>query len=484
MLDPGPLTTALLIFLVIMIFNLIIFVHELGHFWAAKWRGLKIDRFQIWFGKPIWSKTINGVQYGLGWIPAGGFVALPQMAPMEAIEGDNRENAEPLPPISPLDKIIVAFAGPFFSFLLAFVSAAILWQIGKPVDVVPTTTVGWVKVGSPAEKAGFQRGDKILEIDGNPVETWNLPLDSVFMNVVTSRGDRIPFTVEREGAGQVNLVSEFEIEKTSWWQRKKTREVGLYPMAPEGEISVQALSEDSNAPAHRAGLEAGDVLLEIDGQEVFQFDQVLDLIESSEGREMAFKIRRDDREMTLPITPVQPVDKNAKPDDKPLGYKIGVIFDAPNLGHREWRHPNPIQQSVDTLRTMWITVTSVASPKSSIGIQHLSGPVGIGKIQYFSLLMDHPFHRILGFMVLININLALLNLLPFPVLDGGHITIATMEAIARRPVNVKFLEVLQLGFVFLLFGIMIYVTSKDVVDDFGMGGGGSPDISFPAPGGG
>ncbi len=84
-------------------------------------------------------------------------------------------------------------------------------------------------------------------------------------------------------------------------------------------------------------------------------------------------------------------------------------------------------------------------------------------------------------MVLININLARLNLLPFPVLDGGHITIATMEAIARRPVNVKFLEVLQLGFVFLLFGIMIYVTSKDVVDDFGMGGGGKREpIVFPA----
>src|SRR6056297_1308746 len=113
MTEPGPFLTALLIILVILIFNLIIFVHELGHFWAAKWRGLKIDRFQIWFGKPLWSKTINGVQYGLGWIPAGGFVALPQLAPMEAIEGENRESSEPLPPISPLDKIIVAFAGPF-----------------------------------------------------------------------------------------------------------------------------------------------------------------------------------------------------------------------------------------------------------------------------------------------------------------------------------------------------------------------------------
>ncbi|MAF21589.1 MAG: RIP metalloprotease RseP, partial [Roseibacillus sp.] len=83
------------ILIVVALFNVIIFVHELGHFLAAKWRGLRVDRFQIWFGKPIWKKEINGVQYGLGWIPAGGFVALPQMAPMEAVEGKNREPGEP-----------------------------------------------------------------------------------------------------------------------------------------------------------------------------------------------------------------------------------------------------------------------------------------------------------------------------------------------------------------------------------------------------
>ncbi|HVJ45175.1 MAG TPA: site-2 protease family protein, partial [Luteolibacter sp.] len=98
---------AAILLVVVMCFNVIIFVHELGHFLAGRWRGLKIDRFQIWFGKPIWKKEINGVQYGLGWIPAGGFVALPQMAPMESIEGGNKDE-KPLPPISPLDKIIVA----------------------------------------------------------------------------------------------------------------------------------------------------------------------------------------------------------------------------------------------------------------------------------------------------------------------------------------------------------------------------------------
>src|SRR6201986_467161 len=112
---------------VVVLFNLLIFVHELGHFLAARWRGLKIDRFAIWFGKPIWKTKINGVEYALGSIPAGGYVSLPQMAPMEVIEGKGSDKkTEQLPPISALDKIIVALAGPVFSFGLAIAFAVVV----------------------------------------------------------------------------------------------------------------------------------------------------------------------------------------------------------------------------------------------------------------------------------------------------------------------------------------------------------------------
>src|ERR1043166_5144664 len=136
--------TVLIILEVLLLFNLLIFVHELGHFWAARWRGLKVERFAIWFGKPIWKKKIGGVEYALGWIPAGGYVSLPQMATMEMIEGKtekvkyggraegfpkgsevSQEEVKEIPPAPPLDKIIVAFAGPLFSFLLAIFFAVI-----------------------------------------------------------------------------------------------------------------------------------------------------------------------------------------------------------------------------------------------------------------------------------------------------------------------------------------------------------------------
>src|SRR4029078_3748344 len=104
------LHTIFILFEVVVLFNLLIFVHELGHFLAAKWRGLKIDRFAVWFGKPIWKMKIKGVEYALGSIPAGGYVSLPQMAPMEMIEGKGESTGETLPPISALDKIMVCFA--------------------------------------------------------------------------------------------------------------------------------------------------------------------------------------------------------------------------------------------------------------------------------------------------------------------------------------------------------------------------------------
>src|SRR5882724_6232923 len=130
---------------VLLLFNLLIGVHELGHFLAARWRGLKIERFAIWFGKPIWMTKINGVEYALGTLPFGAYVSLPQMATMEAIEGKGESSGKPLPPISALDKIIVAIAGPLFSFLLAVCFAVIVWQVGRPVNEAEnSTTVGWV----------------------------------------------------------------------------------------------------------------------------------------------------------------------------------------------------------------------------------------------------------------------------------------------------------------------------------------------------
>src|SRR6266700_5447102 len=185
---------------VLLLFNLLIFVHELGHFLAARWRGLKIDRFAIWFGKPIWKTRINGVEYVLGSIPAGGYVSLPQMATMEAIEGKGESSGQPLPGISALDKIIVAFAGPLFSFLLALAFAVVVMVVGRPVsDTEKTTTIGYVLKGGPADQVGLRPGDQILEVDGKPVTKFAGMGDSVMWRIVRSEGEVIPIKVLRAG---------------------------------------------------------------------------------------------------------------------------------------------------------------------------------------------------------------------------------------------------------------------------------------------
>src|SRR5246127_82218 len=140
-----------ILFEVVLLFNLLIVVHEIGHFLAARWRGLYIEKFGIWFGKPLWKRKISGVQYSLGSLPFGGFVKLPQLAPMDVIEGKADIDREALPKNFALDKIIVAIAGPLFSLLLALFFACVVWAVGHPVSESDlTTVVGYVQQDSPA----------------------------------------------------------------------------------------------------------------------------------------------------------------------------------------------------------------------------------------------------------------------------------------------------------------------------------------------
>src|SRR2546425_4167000 len=214
---------------VLLLFNLLIFVHELGHFLAARWRGLKVDRFAIWFGKPIWKTKINGVEYALGSIPAGGYVSLPQMATMEAIEGKSESSDQPLPPISALDKIIVAFAGPLFSFLLALAFAVVVMVVGRPISQSEkTTTIGYVVKGGPADQAGLRPGDKILEVDGRPVSKFGGMGDSVTWRIVRSEGRTIPIKIQR-GNQVLEVVATPIKEPTKAWQRQSLRQILIDP---------------------------------------------------------------------------------------------------------------------------------------------------------------------------------------------------------------------------------------------------------------
>ncbi len=443
----------------IAVFNLAIFVHEVGHFLAAKWRGLKIDRFQIWFGKPVWKKEIGGVQYGLGWLPFGGFVALPQLGPMEAIEGANRSgNENALPPITALDKIIVAFAGPLFSLLLAVLAATAVWVAGKPKDFIPSQVVGFVEKGMPAEAAGFQVGDKILRINGKTVNGFAGTLDSILETIILSKGSQLEFEVLRPGEERTRtLVSQFATPPHKWFQRRSLRRVGIGPETDHVEVGYVM----KGGPADAAGLKAGDKVLRLDGKAPADSGAAVSAIKAAGTRPIRLEYERAgvSHEMMLAArVPVSPAGK---------GPMVGVAFDDVPIRDVTIVHPSPYDQVADVLNQMWIFIGNIISPSSGIGVDHMSGPVGIAMVQYQLLQTEHPLQLMLAFLVLLNVNLAVLNLLPLPILDGGHITIAALEALTGRPVKAKFIEFLQTGCAFALILLILVVTFHDIGDKFG-----------------
>jgi len=515
---------------VLVLFNLLIVVHEIGHFLAARWRGLFIEKFGIWFGKPLWKKKVNGVEYSLGSLPFGGFVALPQLAPMDIIEGKADIDRAKLPRISALDKIIVAFAGPLFSFLLAVVFAVIIWAVGRPVgEAEATTTIGYVLKGSPAEQIGLKAGDRILEVDHHRVARFGgMSDESIQWRIVRSEGEIIPITVEREENGQtrkITVEARPTIPKTNWWMRKGFREIGIVPAEtpvvakiaddspaakaglrpgdrivainrhvlyeligisdylrehPDDSVTltierngqelpvpfdpgypkIEAVSKDS--PAARAGLQAGDAIVAIDGHPVRSSLAVGDYVEAHGEAAITLTILRNNERSEVKVTPEIPQGESSPRIGLYWTDQFGIILDQ--FGNMMVKHPRPLEQIRTGVLSIVNTIGAVASPKSDVKLQHMSGPVMMLRVYYVMFENREGWRMALWFSVVLNINLALLNLLPIPVLDGGHIVLALIEGVRRRPINMRVLEVVQTACAAVIILFMVYIAFFDVQD--------------------
>ncbi len=531
--------------LVLVIFNLMIIVHELGHFLAARWRGLVIEEFGIWFGKPLWKKKFGGVWYSLGTIPFGGFVKLPQMAAMDTVEGATETPSDQLPHATPLSKIIVAFAGPLFSFLLAVFFAIIVYTVGKPVtESEMTTTIGAIQdkivikgqeIESPAKAATtadgqhLQPGDKILSIDGFPVTHWaGMGRDSVQWRIVSSEGETLDLRVQRG-----NEVLEFHpkpvIPDTSMWRRKALRQIGIEGAAApvvtkidkgstaeqanlrEGDVivaangkhiytvadlfeaeqnspitlTVQRNGKDvevgpinaknaiifdvvKDSPAAKAGVKPEDQVVAINGQPFSSAAKFTDLIKANGAKPLTVDLLRDGKPLQLTMTPAPLKDENAaQQDDKPhIGVKWANNFDfsVDPRGVSRLDFPTPPQQLEKAAMSIVDTVSTIASRKSHVGIQQVGGAVMMMRTYYAMLQIKDGWRLVLWFSVILNVNLAILNMLPIPPLDGSHITLSVIEAIRRRPVNVKLVEIVQTVCTVAIIGFMLFICFYDVGD--------------------
>jgi len=452
---------------VILLFNILIIVHELGHFLAAKWQGLKIEKFAIWMGKPLWSKKVDGVEYILGTIPAGGYVALPQMAPMEALEGKNETPREELPPASPGQKIIVAFAGPLFSFGLALVFACIVWVVGRPVgETEATTRIGYVKADWPAAKAGLQAGDKILSIDNHQISRFGGMGNSVMWRIMTSTDPQIPVTVERDGQKLSFEVTPL-VESHAFWQRSSPRRIGISPAMET--LVVKKLVPDG--PAAAAGMLPKDQIVAFNGRKIYSDGAIFDEIKANPTAPIHFTILRNGTTREVTVIPEKPIAPQDLPKDGPQ-TDIGIDSWEPAV---KLVHPNPIEQVGESAQAVIGTLQALFTPHTTVGASQLSGPIGIMNVLFMVLSSENGWRLALWFAVVINVNLAMLNMFPFPILDGGHITLAVIEWIRRRPLSMAILEPLQTACALFLMGYMLYITFFDAQDSYKLATNSSAD---------
>ncbi|HWI59939.1 MAG TPA: RIP metalloprotease RseP, partial [Bacillota bacterium] len=236
---------------VVLLFGAAVFVHEFGHFWMARRRGLKVEGFSIGFGPKIFGWTRDGIDYAWRWIPAGGYVKLPQMITSEALEGKSEETPK-LPPVSPFSKILVALAGPVMNALFAFAIAGLIYVVGLPVRVSPAI-LGQVEPGTPEAQMGLRPGDRIVAVNGKLVKSW----EDAQMIAAMAPTNRLPVTFEREGVRTTQLLP-----------TKLNEQLGLklLDLEPMEHPVIEEIKAGSAAEA--AGLKKGDQVLSFAGVRV------------------------------------------------------------------------------------------------------------------------------------------------------------------------------------------------------------------------
>jgi len=436
------LTIAGTVGVALVLFGLTVAAHEFGHFWAARKMGLVVERFAIGFGPKIYGKVIDGVEWQVNLLPLGGFVQLPQMSPAEGIEGKPGEEHKDLPPASPGAKIFTALAGPVASLALGVACAFGVWIFGVPTNMTyRTTTIGWVEPASPAAKAGILPGDKILAIDGQKPERWAGRPGAVVESILLGIDHEILLELDRAGREIVTVRLIPEPDK----ELEGLRKLG-FEMYPAQAAWVDKVIE--GGPAARAGILPGEKLVSVGGQKIWNPAAVKAAVESG-AEVLEFGI--EDAQGKIRTVSLRP--------EKALNRKdrmIGVVWKPSEL---RVTHPTPQEQVGSAAGLVFRTLRALVSPASHVGVQHLSGPLGIFE-RLVSLLQTDP-RLVLYFSVVLNVNLAVLNLLPIPVLDGGHILFSVIEAIRRRQIRSKTVERIQTAFVILLAGFFLLVTYHD-----------------------
>ena len=429
------------------ILSLLIFIHELGHFLAAKLFGVRVERFSIGFPPRLFGKKIGHTDYCISAIPFGGYVKLSGMLD-ESLDAESMEG-EPQPhefrSKNTFQKLIIISAGVIMNFLLAIlILSGILWFKGE--KIYPNTTVGFVQEQSIAAKMGLQNDDRILAINGQKISSWGEVTSAFLENV----GNSIQIEVNRDGKiVDLNVPS-------SVLSLENFKNFELYQQYTATVGGVVA-----GTPAEKSGMEDGDKIVSINDTPISNWYDMTEIVRANPNKPLLFTILRNGETLKMTITPEEQIEKDEQGNLNSIG-KIGIIYHVEFVWEKV-SFGNAIIKGTNKLLTFLylqvkgfsMMLTGKVPAKDALG-----GPLVIG--QMAGEIAKTGFVNLLEFAGLLSAILAVINILPIPALDGGHLMIIVIEGIRRKPISIRAKMIIQQVGMAILLLLMVFIFYNDI----------------------
>jgi regulator of sigma E protease len=438
----------------IVVIGVLILIHELGHFLVARWAGVGVERFSIGFGPVLLRWRGKETEYCLSVIPMGGYVKM--MGEENPLEGGETMPYDPSKAFSlkPLwVRFLIVFAGPGMNFLLAAVIFMIvLATVGRPVW---PAVMGRVAPDGPAAQAGLQTGDLVTAVDGRRLAHW----EDLERAIAGSSGRALRLTVARDGSARDVIVTPrlTEVRDPIFKDARQAWELGAGP-----QLLPQIGSVNPGSPADKAGFKSGDVVAAVAGQPVFTPEELMQAIQKRAGQTFEVVVERDGRRQPLAVTATAVKEKTPTGEEIEVGrIGVGIVTKTVNF------EPYPPHVAVwnGIVKTWDMTALTAKGLWKIVSRQIDSSNIG-GPIQIASEAgrqAKEGAASLALFTAIISVNLALLNLLPVPMLDGGHLFFFIIEGVMGRPLSLRKREAAQqLGFVLLML-LMVYALYNDLV---------------------
>jgi regulator of sigma E protease len=426
----------------ILLLGIVIFVHELGHFLVAKWRGVTVVKFSLGMGPEMLGFSYRGTRYCLSWVPLGGFV---QMA------GDKLDDRGEVPTGGPEQflthpwwgRVLIALAGPAANFVTCFVVLVLTLQIGvRQPDA--ENVLGPVPDTSAAFVAGLREGDVVSSFNGRPVRTWR--------DLAKGAGEWKPGTALEFGLQRGDSMLALPVPS----ERAQAVMIGLQPLPLPAVVGTATLG----MPAYQAGVKKGDRVLSVGGKPVRWFHELADELQRYADRPVTLHIERAGREFDVTLTPKRYEGRAGRARvglEPPRGMEVVERSSLAEALPAAWR--GTLQLVGDNFRSIGMAISRPAYYGDAMG-----GPIFIGQLAQQSA--ERGLDQWLYMLAFINIAVMAFNLLPVPVLDGGHIVLAFLEALRRRPITGRIYAMLMNVGAVLLLSLFLIVISKDILRPF------------------